>query len=140
MGGQWSYDSRQTTMCTLPPLPPPPSLPLRICLHASIAMSQLTLPESDTTLPSATNGPPFSAANRWFDFRNATIPWEEYQGLSEDPEICRPNARDGGNDAFGYQGGIHQVVANFSIHCGGVFFLFDVRRKAPPLLLPPCTA
>lgn len=66
-------------------------------------MGQLTLPESDTTLPAADDGAPFIAENRWFDFRNATIPWDEYKGLAADKRVCRPEWEAGGPVAMKYE-------------------------------------
>ena len=45
----------------------------------------------------------FTTDQRWFDFSNVTLPWPQFQGMRDDPEICRPETKDGGRAAFGYE-------------------------------------
>eukprot|EP00903_Cladosiphon_okamuranus_P018343 g16875.t1 len=61
----------------------------------------LSLPAADTKLPD--EGDEFKAQKRWFDFSNITLPWPQYQGMGDDPGICRPETKDGGSAAFGYE-------------------------------------
>lgn len=51
--------------------------------------SQVTLPAYDKALPSATTGI-FRPEHRWFDFSGASIPFDEYEDLHSDPEVCPP--------------------------------------------------
>eukprot|EP00752_Nemacystus_decipiens_P012369 g10964.t1 len=61
----------------------------------------LSLPAGDTRLPD--DGEKFTAQQRWFDFSNVTLPWPQFQGMGDDPAICRPETKDGGSAAFGYE-------------------------------------
>lgn len=71
-------------------------------------MGQRTLPELDRSLPAAGAGGPFSADHRWFDFRNAAIPWDEYKGLAANEGVCRPHTKDAPIwQAFGYEREYH---------------------------------
>eukprot|EP00752_Nemacystus_decipiens_P014979 g13337.t1 len=61
----------------------------------------LSLPAGDKELPG--EGGQFTAEQRWFTFSNVTLPWPEFQGMRDDPAICRPGKKDGGNAAFRYE-------------------------------------
>ncbi|CAM9488026.1 unnamed protein product [Ectocarpus fasciculatus] len=61
----------------------------------------LTLPATDDKLPDELDS--FTSERRWFDFSNASLPWPEFQEMGDDQEVCRPETRDGGRQAFGYE-------------------------------------
>ncbi|CAN0162487.1 unnamed protein product [Ectocarpus sp. 6 AP-2014] len=61
----------------------------------------LTLPATDDKLPDELDN--FTSERRWFDFSNVTVPWPEYQEMGDDEEVCRPETKDGGRKAFGYE-------------------------------------
>lgn len=95
----------------------PPSLPV-----FPGVLYQLTLPAGDDALPG--EGGEFTAKQRWFDFSNVTLPWPDFQGIGDDPQICRPKTRDGGNSAFGYEGERSLQSSSFClVFVWGVFFV-----------------
>ena len=70
---------------------------------ASPLLSQLSLPtEDEGMLPDEDKN--FTSEHSWFDFSDVTLPWPEFQGMGDDPEICPPQKEDSGKTAFGFNG------------------------------------
>lgn len=62
---------------------------------------QLQLPHFDPTIPTLSETLPFVARHRFFDFSGVdTMPLEEYNGLSQNAEVCPPKVMGEGMDAL----------------------------------------
>lgn len=65
-------------------------------------IEQLQLPQDDSRFPSYVTGDGrFESDSRFFDFSGVdTLPLEEYEGLSQNPDICEPRYTAGGMGAL----------------------------------------